>query len=48
MRYEEQVGKKCKVCNKGIIFYFRNKQKDTEIELVACTNPECKGHVALE
>ena len=44
----ENIGKKCGSCGKGIIYFIHQKVGNKELEMIACTNEACKGHIQPE
>lgn len=44
----ENIGKQCGACKKGIIFYFHQKNGTKEVEAIGCSNEACKGYVEVE
>jgi hypothetical protein len=41
----DNIGKRCEVCKKGVIYYAHQKNGNKEVEVIGCANPDCKGYV---
>ncbi len=44
----DNIGKVCQACKKGVIYYYHSVKKDAEVEVIGCTNNDCKGFISPE